>query len=42
MTAEQWAKVLHAGWLATEHDSELERVLKSMAEEAVRIAKDTE
>jgi len=42
MTAEQWARVLHAGWVVTGHDSELEKVLQAMAREAERIAKSTE
>lgn len=42
MTPVQWAKVLHAGWMASEHDSELEKVLQAMAREAERIARETQ
>jgi hypothetical protein len=42
MTPVQWAKVLNAGWMVTEHDSELEKVLRAMAREAERIAKETQ
>lgn len=41
MTPAQWARVLHAAWLATRTE-EFERIIQAMRDECKAIAKETE
>jgi len=42
VTPAQWAQVLRAGWRSSDANSELERVLAVMKDEARKIAEETE